>query len=44
MMIESKSDFRKALNAIVDVRARDTSRPADHRRQHLLIGALTRRP
>jgi len=44
VMIESKNDFRKALSSVVDVKGREASRQIDYRRQHQLIGALTRRP
>jgi len=43
-MVESKNDFRKALSAIVDVRSREAARQIGYRRQHQLIGALTKRP
>ncbi len=43
-MIESKTDFRKALSSIVDVRGREAARQVDYRFQHQLIGALTKRP
>jgi hypothetical protein len=43
-MIESRNDFRKALSSVVDVKGREASRQIDYRRQHQLIGALTRRP
>ena len=43
-VVESKNDFRKALSAIVDVRAREAARQVSYRRQHQLIGALTKRP
>jgi len=44
MMVETKNDFRKALSAIVDVRAREATRQVGYRRQHQLIGAITKRP
>ena len=43
-MVESKNDFRNALSAIVDVRSREASRQVNYRRQHQLIGAVTKRP
>ena len=43
-MVESKNDFRKALSSIVDVRGREAGRQLGYRRQHQLIGALTKRP
>jgi len=43
-MNDSKNDFRKALSAIVDVRSREAARQIGYRRQHQLIGALTKRP
>ncbi|HVX80425.1 MAG: hypothetical protein ACTHOR_13805 [Devosia sp.] len=43
-MLESKNDFRKALSAVVDVRSREAGRQVSFRRQHQLIGALTKRP
>jgi hypothetical protein len=44
LVVESKNDFRKALSAIVDVRGREAARQVGYRRQHQLIGALTKRP
>jgi hypothetical protein len=44
LVVESKNDFRKALSAIVDVRSREAARQVGYRRQHQLIGALTKRP
>jgi hypothetical protein len=43
-VVESKNDFRRALSAIVDIRAREAGRQVGYRRQHQLIGALTKRP
>lgn len=43
-MFESNNDFRKALSAVVDVRSREANRQIGYRRQHQLIGALTKRP
>jgi hypothetical protein len=43
-MPEPRSDFRQALAGIVDARGRETARMATHRRVHLLLGALTKRP
>jgi hypothetical protein len=43
-MVESKNDFRKSLSSIVEVKAREAARQVGYRRQHQLIGALTRRP
>ncbi|HTJ57063.1 MAG TPA: hypothetical protein VL418_05800 [Devosiaceae bacterium] len=43
-MGQSKNNFRKALSAIVDVRAREAGPQIGFRRQHQLIGAVTKRP
>jgi hypothetical protein len=44
MMPGPKSEFRQALAGIVDARAREATRTVTHRREHLLLGALTKRP
>ena len=43
-MPESEHDFRKALGSVIDARGREATRSIGHRREHLLIGALTKRP
>lgn len=43
-MPESKSEFRQALGSIIEARSREVPRYQAHRRQHLLLGALTQRP
>jgi len=43
-MVESKNDFRKALGALIEVNSREATRQLRYRRQHQLIGALTKRP
>jgi hypothetical protein len=43
-MPESKPDFRKALDGVVHVRGREAVRRAGNRHEHLLLGALTKRP
>jgi hypothetical protein len=43
-MVESKTDFRKALSSIVEVKGREAGRQLGYRHQHQLIGALTKRP
>jgi len=43
-MVESKQDFRKSLSAVIDGRSREAMRQVGYRRQHQLIGALTKRP
>ncbi len=43
-MTETKNDFRAALSAIVDAKSREARRQVGYRHQHLLIGAVTKRP
>jgi hypothetical protein len=43
-MVDSSNGFRKALSSVVDVRGREAGRQVGYRRQHQLIGALTKRP
>ena len=43
-MVESKNDFRKALGSLIDATSREAGRQLGYRRQHQLIGALTKRP
>jgi len=43
-MFEGNNDFRKALSAVVDARGREANRQIGYRRQHQLIGAVTKRP
>jgi len=43
-VVESKNDFRKALSSVVGVHTREANRQLGYRRQHQLIGALTKRP
>ena len=43
-MPDSNHDFRRALGSVIEVRGREAGRSVGHRRQHLLIGALTKRP
>lgn len=43
-MTDSKNDFRKSIEGIVGARTREATRQIGHRYEHLLIGALTKRP
>lgn len=43
-MPESKNDFRKALSGVVEARGREATRRVATMREHLLLGALTKRP
>jgi hypothetical protein len=43
-MPENKNDFRKALAGVIDARGREASRSVSRAREHLLLGALTKRP
>jgi hypothetical protein len=43
-MPDPRSDFRQALASVVDARGREAPRTVTHRREHLLLGALTKRP
>lgn len=43
-MPESKNDYRKALGSVIDARGREATRSIGNRREHLLIGAFTKRP
>ena len=43
-MTTSRPDFRKALDGVVGARTREATRQLERRNEHLLIGALTKRP
>ena len=43
-MPENKYDFRKSLNAVIEVRSREVARQRDARFQHQMIGSFTKRP
>ena len=43
-MPESKNDFRKALGGVIEARGREATRSVGRSREHLLLGALTKRP
>ncbi|CAN7491918.1 MULTISPECIES: hypothetical protein [Devosia] len=43
-MPESKNDFRKALGSVIEARGREATRSVGRSREHLLLGALTKRP
>ena len=43
-MPESKTGFRQALGSIIEARSREAARQALRHREHLLLGALTKRP
>ncbi len=43
-MPESKNDFRKALGCVIEARGREATRSTGRNREHLLLGAFTKRP
>ena len=43
-MPESKTDFRRALGSVIDVRGREASRNVARSHEHTLLGAFTKRP
>lgn len=43
-MTETKNDFRKALDGIIDARSRESKRQVSYRMQHQLIGSFAKRP
>lgn len=43
-MPEPSNDFRKALAAVVGAQGREATRTVRRSREHLLLGALTKRP
>ncbi|WP_291390526.1 hypothetical protein [Devosia sp.] len=43
-MPENTNDFRKALSGVIDARGREATRSVSRAREHLLLGALTKRP
>lgn len=43
-MPEAKTQFRQALGSIIAATSRETNRQPARRREHLLLGALTKRP
>ncbi|HVX73641.1 MULTISPECIES: hypothetical protein [unclassified Devosia] len=43
-MTTSRPDFRRALDGIVGARTREATRQLERRNEHLLLGALTKRP
>ncbi len=43
-MIESKTDFRRALEGVVAIRTREATRQVGRHHQFQLIGAITKRP
>ena len=43
-MTTNRHDFRKALDGIVGARTREATRQLERRNEHLLLGALTKRP
>lgn len=43
-MPENENTFRKALGSVIEARGREVARTGAHHRQHLLLGALTKRP
>lgn len=43
-MTETKNDFRKALDGIIDARSRESKRQVSYRMQYQLIGSFAKRP
>jgi hypothetical protein len=43
-MPESKNEFRMALGSVIEARGREATRSIGRVREHLLLGALTKRP
>lgn len=43
-MTTSRPDFRRVLDGIVGARTREATRQLERRNEHLLLGALTKRP
>ncbi|WP_374621770.1 hypothetical protein [Devosia sp.] len=43
-MPETKNDFRKALGCVIEARGREATRSTGRCREHLLLGAFTKRP
>jgi hypothetical protein len=43
-MPDSKNDFRKALGGVIEARGREATRSVGRSREHLLLGAFTKRP
>jgi len=43
-MPENRNDFRKALSGVVEARSREATRSIGRAREHLLLGAFTKRP
>lgn len=43
-MPESKIEFRQALGSVIEARSREAARQSVRHREHLLLGALTKRP
>ena len=43
-MPDSKTDFRRALGAVIEVRGREAGRNIARHHEHQLLGALTKRP
>lgn len=43
-MPDSKHDFHKALGGVIEARGREATRSVGRNREHLLLGAFTKRP
>lgn len=43
-MPESKTDFRRALGAVIDARGREATRSIARAHEYQLLGAFTKRP
>ncbi len=43
-MPESKTDFRRTLDAVIDARGREATRSIARNHEHQLLGAFTKRP
>ncbi len=43
-MFDKPNSFQRTLSAVVSASGREARRQVDYRQQHLLIGAITKRP
>lgn len=43
-MTESKTNFRKSLDSLIEARGRESARQVSYRMQHQMIGSFTKRP
>jgi hypothetical protein len=43
-MVEKPHSFQRTLSAVIAASGREARRQVEYRQQHLLIGAITKRP